>query len=79
MDNWPSIAHLYAFPPSDRLTNALADGSVDRVFTTPVLRHTQLLDDKMLEAATTLIGRTVNRPNVSNDKNGLKTLIVSCY
>ena len=79
MDNWDTHFYLYSFPPSDRLTNALADGSIDRVFTTLVIRHTQMLEDKMVEAASKLTGKTISRPTVSADKNGLKALIVSAY
>lgn len=77
MENWASVSHLYAWPEPERLRLALAEGAADRVFTTPVVRHDQALKDSMLDAVEVLKGRATPRSAVTQDKEGLKSLIVS--
>ncbi|CAD5206438.1 unnamed protein product [Bursaphelenchus okinawaensis] len=75
MDNWSQIWYLYAFPQSDRLKNALVDGSIDRVFTTPVLRHEQPLKDDLVAVADKLKVQKKDHVEYPNTKEGLKVLI----
>ncbi|CAD5209229.1 unnamed protein product [Bursaphelenchus xylophilus] len=75
MENWSDVWYLYAYPPSDRLNHALVDGSIDRVFTTPVLRHEQLLTESVSESTSLLKNQEAEDLHITEDKDGLKCLI----
>uniref|UniRef100_A0A7E4UQP1 Trafficking protein particle complex subunit 12 n=1 Tax=Panagrellus redivivus TaxID=6233 RepID=A0A7E4UQP1_PANRE len=72
---WAEVAHLYIWPESTSLQNAIDNGKFETVYTMPGIKSDDMLVDKMAVAVSQITGKHVQRPNVATNVDGLKQLI----
>lgn len=70
-------SHLYIWPESEQLVSALKSEQSFQIYIKPQIKFSELLVDKLAQSVSRLNGKLIERPTVSNDFTGLKSLIVS--